>query len=160
MVEGYQPATSDFGSQTGRSKRSPHEAQRNAGTDEPLMGRPRISLRSIRATLADVSLARDWYEKASELGSQEAQERLKLMASALVDHGEPVALRRVAVSRNVEPGTTIKTTATAAASAKPQRRAAPLPTDKQASLYDPKGVTVAGVRFGADPDPNIRAQQA
>jgi hypothetical protein len=52
MVEGYQPATSDFGGQTERSKRSPHEAQRNAGTDEPLMGRPRISLRSIRATLA------------------------------------------------------------------------------------------------------------
>jgi curved DNA-binding protein CbpA len=123
-------------------------------TYDPIM----LAILQARGIVADVSLARDWYEKASELGSQEAQERLKLMASALVDNGAPVRLRRVAVSRNVEPGTTIKTTATAAASAKPTRRAAPLPTDKQASLYDPKGVTVAGARFGADPDPNIRAQ--
>jgi curved DNA-binding protein CbpA len=121
-------------------------------TYDPIM----LAILQARGIVADVSLARDWYEKASELGSQEAQERLQLMASALVDRGAPVALRRVAVSRNIEPGTTIKTTATAAASAKPTRR--PLPTDKQASLYDPKGVTVAGVRFGADRDPNIRAQ--
>jgi curved DNA-binding protein CbpA len=123
-------------------------------TYDPIM----LAILQARGIVADVSLARDWYEKANELGSQEAQERLKLMASALVDDGAPVALRRVAVSRNVEPGTTIKTTATAAASAKPKRRAGPLPTDKQASLYDPKGVYVAGVRFGADADPNIRAQ--
>jgi curved DNA-binding protein CbpA len=82
---------------------------------------------------ADVSLALDWYKKAQELGSREAQQRLRLLAAALVEPKRRVVRPpiHVTVSHVVAPRVALP----------PQ---------------DPNGVRVAGDRLGAIPDPSIR----
>jgi curved DNA-binding protein CbpA len=119
-------------------------------TYDPIM----LTILGAYSAAADVSLARDWYKKASELGSREAQERLKLLASA------PIG--RVAVPRSLEPGIAAKDTVNPAASAKPRKRVIGLPSREQVPASDPNndpnGVYVAGERIGTDPDPNIRVQ--
>jgi hypothetical protein len=45
-------------------------------TYDPIM----LAILKVHGVAPDVSRARDWYEKANEFGSQEAQERLKLLA--------------------------------------------------------------------------------
>jgi hypothetical protein len=47
-------------------------------TYDPIM----LAIVRAQGVAGDLSLARDWYKKASEFGSKEAQERLKLLASA------------------------------------------------------------------------------
>jgi hypothetical protein len=123
-------------------------------TYDPIM----LAILQVRGVAADLSLAHDWYKKASELGSQEAQERLKLLASAKVDDGGPVALGRVEVSRNVNQESAAKDKKAEPISAKPNNRDTRPPTHEQASPPDQVGVYVTGNRVGADPDPNIRAQ--
>jgi DnaJ domain len=123
-------------------------------TYDPIM----LAILQVRGVAADLSLAHDWYKKASELGSQEAQERLKLLASAKVDDGGPVALGRVEVSRNVNQESAAKDKGAEPISAKPNNRDTRSPTREQASPPDQVGVYVTGNRVGADPDPNIRAQ--
>jgi hypothetical protein len=83
-----------------------------------------LAILQVRGVAADLSLAHDWYKKASELGSQEAQERLKLLASAKVDDGGPVALGRVEVSRNVNQESAAKDKKAEPISAKPRYAAA------------------------------------
>jgi hypothetical protein len=97
-------------------------------TYDPIM----LAILQGRGAIADVSLALDWYKKAQEFGSPEAQGRLKLLSSRMA---EPK--RRVF------------------------RRSPPVvhaPKQAEAPPADPYGVYVAGTRVGSDPDPNIRTQ--
>jgi hypothetical protein len=55
-------------------------------TYDPIM----LAILHAQGVAADPSLARDWYKKASEFGSREARERLKLLTSAKVDGAESV----------------------------------------------------------------------
>ena len=121
-------------------------------TYDPIM----LAILQVRGVAGDLSLAHDWYQKASELGSQEAQERLKLLASAKVD--DSLALGRVEVSRNVNQDSAGKDKGAEPISAKPNNRDVRPPIHEQASPPDQVGVYVTGNRVGADPDPNIRAQ--
>jgi hypothetical protein len=91
-----------------------------------------LAILQAHGVAADVSLALDWYKKAQEFGSREAQERLRLLATALA---EPK--RRV-----VRPPIPVTVSHVAAP------RVAALP-------QNPNGVRVAGERPGAIPDPSI-----
>jgi hypothetical protein len=82
---------------------------------------------------ADVSLALDWYKKAQEFGSYEAQERLRLLATALVEPKRRVVRPPIHV--------TVSHVAAPRVAAPPQ---------------DPNGVRVAGDRIRAISDPSIR----
>jgi DnaJ domain len=53
-------------------------------TYDPIM----LAKLQARGVAADVSLAHHWYEKANELGSLEAQDRLNLLTSVKADDGE------------------------------------------------------------------------
>jgi DnaJ domain len=55
-------------------------------TYDPIM----LAMLQTQGVAADPSLARDWYKKASEFGSREARERLKLLTSARVGAAESV----------------------------------------------------------------------
>jgi curved DNA-binding protein CbpA len=114
-------------------------------TYDPIM----LTILRTHGVAADVSLARDWYKKASEFGSQEAQERLGLLTSASVSGAE--------IARNVEPFNE-KSIATPRASNHPRMYMIRSPNRALMAPSDPNGVYVAGERVGADPDPNIRAQ--
>ncbi len=92
-----------------------------------------LAILQAHGVAADVSLALDWYKKAQEFGSREAQQRLRLLATALA---EPK--RRV-----VRPPIHVTVSHVAAP------RVAALP-------QNPNGVRVAGDRLGAIPDPSIR----
>lgn len=119
-------------------------------TYDPIM----LAILQARGVAADISLARDWYRKASELGSPEAEERLKLLSSARPRGGEPVD--RAKVPRNVKPETADK--GPASLPAKPISRVLRPPILQSPPSPDSNGVYVAGDRVGADPDPNIRTQ--
>jgi hypothetical protein len=77
---------------------------------------------------ADVSLALDWYKKAREFGSHEAQGRLKLLSTRAAEPKQHAFHRPPPVNAPTHAPT------------------------------DPNGVYVAGARVGSDPDPNIRTQ--
>jgi TPR repeat protein len=62
-------------------------------TYDPIM----LAILQAPGVAADLSLARDWYQKASEFGSPEALERLNVLTSAKVDGGGTVGLSDVAV---------------------------------------------------------------
>jgi hypothetical protein len=125
------------------------------GTYDPII----LAILQARGVTPDVSLACDWYKKASDLGSQEAQERLRLLAAARLNGEAPPAVGQVTVSRRVDPGTTAKDKGTAAASPKPKKSGIVQRTiHEQMSPSDPNGVYVDGHRVGADPDPKIRGQ--
>jgi hypothetical protein len=108
-------------------------------TYDPIM----LTILHAQGVAANVVLACEWYKKASGLGSQEAQERLRLLASTSVGEAEAI---------------TGRTTATPTMSAKPQQHTMRSPNRAPVSPSDPTGVYVAGERVGSDPDPNIRAQ--
>jgi TPR repeat protein len=100
-------------------------------TYDPIM----LTILQTHRVAADVSTALDWYKKASKFGSQEAQERLRLLAAVLVEPkrrlmGAPI---HVAVSHEAVP-----------------RAAAP--------THDRNGVGAAGIRVGAISDRSIRPQ--
>jgi hypothetical protein len=99
------------------------------GTYDPIM----LAIFQGHEAAADVSLALDWYKKAQEFGSAEAQGRIKLLLSRTAEPKKHVIIHRP-----------------------PPLVQAP----KQAPMApsDPNGVYVAGTRVGSDPDPNIRAQ--
>ena len=125
------------------------------GTYDPII----LAILQARGVTPDVASARDWYKKASDLGSQEAQERLRLLASARLNGEAPPAVGQVTVSRRVDPGTTAKDKGTAAALSKPKKSSIAQRTiHEQTSPSDPNGVYVDGHRVGADPDPKIRGQ--
>jgi curved DNA-binding protein CbpA len=134
--------------------RDPRAALALGSTYDPIM----LTILQARGVAADVLLARIWYSRASEFGSDEARERLELLTSAHIGDEEPIAVARAEISRSVEPRTAAKDAATAAASAKSKSHTVRPPIDIQATPDDPSGVYVAGARIGADPDPNIRAQ--
>jgi hypothetical protein len=94
-------------------------------TYDPVM----LAILQARDADADVSLALDWYKKAREFGSVEAQKRLKLLSTVLTGPKRHLVRRPMHV----------------------QATAAP-------SSPDPNGVYIAGARVGSDPDPSIRAQ--
>jgi hypothetical protein len=122
------------------------------GTYDPII----LAILQVHGVTPDVSLACDWYKRASDLGSQEAQERLRLLASARINGETPPAVGQVTVSRRVDPGTTAKDKGTAL----PKRKSSIVPRTihEQMSPSDPNGVYVDGHRVGADPDPKIRGQ--
>jgi hypothetical protein len=124
------------------------------GTYDPII----LAILQARGVTPDVSLACDWYKKASDLGSQEAQERLRLLASAPLNGDAPPAVGRVEVSRRVDPGTAAKDKGTAAALSKRKSSIVQRTIHEQMSPSDPDGVYVDGHRVGADPDPKIRGQ--
>jgi hypothetical protein len=124
------------------------------GTYDPII----LAILQARGVAADVSSARDWYKKASDLGSQEAQERLRLLASARLNGEAPPAVGRVEVSRRGDPGSAAKDKGTAAALSKPKSSTVQRTIHEQMSPSDPNGVYVDGHRVGADPDPKIRGQ--
>jgi hypothetical protein len=72
-------------------------------TFDPIM----LAILHARGIAPDLSLARYWYERASELGSEEANERLKLLAPARGDAVSQIAVGRVRLSR-FAPGNTNK----------------------------------------------------
>jgi curved DNA-binding protein CbpA len=120
-----------------------------------------LAMIQARGVPGNLSLARDWYEKASEFGSREAQERLNLLASVKLDGGESVAASRTEVLRKVEPRTAARYVESLVGSARPKQHASNLPMHVTAPPELPNdayGVYVAGGRVGADPDPNIRTQ--
>jgi hypothetical protein len=53
------------------------------GTYDPVV----LAMLQVHGVAADVSTARDWYKKASEFGSREAQQRLNLLTAALTPIG-------------------------------------------------------------------------
>jgi len=107
---------------------------------------------------ADVSLARDWYKKASELGSQEAQERLKLLASASISGTEaPESAQHGTGTKDLTPAATRDAPASVAAT-NPRKHMIRLPNRAPTPPKDPNGVYVGGKRIGSDPDPAIRVQ--
>ena len=70
-------------------------------TYDPVM----LAILQVRGVVADASLARYWYERASEFGSQKAQQRLALMASALAEAKRGVVRQpiHIAVSHEAVP---------------------------------------------------------
>jgi hypothetical protein len=124
------------------------------GTYDPII----LAILQARGVAPDVSSAREWYKKASDLGSQDAQERLRLLASARLNGEAPPEVGRVEVSRRVDPGTAAKDKGTAAALSKPKSSIVHRTIHEQMSPSDPNGVYVDGHRVGADPDPTIRGQ--
>ena len=104
---------------------------------DPIM----LAIFQARGVAADVSTALDWYKKASELGSQEAQQRLNLLTAAL-SHSKYTG--GIAASDNAPP----KVMATPLA--RPKGHVARAPTH-QHRLYDRYRVDVAGA--GTAPDP-------
>jgi hypothetical protein len=105
-------------------------------TYDPIM----LAILQARGVTADASLAFDWYRKAQQFGSQEAQQRLRLLTTASTEPKRRVVRAPIhaAVSRVV--GTHVE----APRVASPAR--------------DPDGVSVPGDRAGAVPDRSIRAQ--
>ena len=104
---------------------------------------------------ADVALARDWYKRASDFGSQEAQQRLNLLASRDVG----VAIDHVEVARKVESELPARDAASVLASAKPKKHVARLRDQLRGLASDPFtpfAVYTAGARVGADPDGGVR----
>jgi hypothetical protein len=97
------------------------------GTYDPIM----LAMLQGHGTAADVSLALDWYKKAQEFGSVEAQQRLKLLSARPVEPKKHVFHRPPLVQA---------------------------PKQAQMAPSDPNGVYVGGTRVGSDPDPNIRTQ--
>jgi curved DNA-binding protein CbpA len=97
-------------------------------TYDPIM----LAILQGRGVIADVSLALDWYKKAQEFGSPEAQGRLKLLSSRLAEPKRHVFHRPPPVVH--------------------------APKQAETPPADPYGVYVAGTRVGSDPDPNIRSQ--
>jgi hypothetical protein len=91
-----------------------------------------LAILQAHGVAADVSLAFDWYKKAQELGSREAQERLRLLATALAEPKKRVVHPPIPV--------TVSHVAAPRVAALPQ---------------NPNGVRVAGERLGAIPDPSI-----
>jgi TPR repeat protein len=124
------------------------------GTYDPIM----LVILQAHGVAPDVSLARDWYSKARDLGSQEAQERLKLLSAARLNSEAPPAVVRVQVSRHFDPGNTAKNKGTAAVLPNPKSSTVQQAVHEQPSRSDSNGVYVDGQRVGADPDRNIRAQ--
>jgi hypothetical protein len=120
------------------------------GTYDPIM----LAILQARGVAADISLARDWYKKASELGSPEAEERLKLLSSTRPRDGEPI--ERANVPHNVKPESADKKAASVPT--KPISHLLRPPIHQSPPPPDSNGVYVAGDRVGADPDPNIRTQ--
>jgi hypothetical protein len=126
-------------------------------TYDPIM----LAMLQARGVLANLSLARDWYEKASEFGSREAQERLNLLSSSKIDGGASAAVSPTRALRKVELRTVARYIEILAGSARPKRQPDNLAIHATAPPEwpnDAHGVYVAGARIGADPDPNIRMQ--
>jgi len=96
-------------------------------TFDPIM----LAILQGQGVTADVSLALDWYKKALEFGSLEAQGRLKLLSARAPEPKKHV----------FHPPPPVH-----------------LPKQAQMPPADPNGVYVAGTRVGSDPDPNIRMQ--
>jgi hypothetical protein len=65
--------------------RSARAALALGATYDPIM----LAILHADGVTPDVSKARDWYEKANEFGSQEARQRLKLLASAAMQTSSP-----------------------------------------------------------------------
>jgi hypothetical protein len=124
-------------------------------TYDPVM----LTILKAHGVAGDVSLARDWYKKASELGSQEAQERLQLLASASLSGAEnPRNIESGVAAKGAPASSAVKDAPAAVVTTKPRRHAIRLPTRAQISPKDSNGVYVGGMRVGADPDPTIRTQ--
>jgi hypothetical protein len=120
-------------------------------TYDPIM----LATLQAHSITADVALARDWYKRASDFGSQEAQQRLNLLASRDVG----VAIDRVEVARKVEPAVPARDAASVLASAKPKKHVARLPNQLRGLASDPFtpfAVYAAGARVGVDPDGKVR----
>jgi curved DNA-binding protein CbpA len=105
-------------------------------TYDPIM----LAVLQVRGAAADASFALDWYARASEFGSREAQERLRLLTNFLVEPKtrEMRVPIHVAVSHEVTPH--VATTRVAA------------PT------HDRNGVGADGDRVGAVSHPTISPQ--
>jgi hypothetical protein len=104
----------------------------------------------------DVSVAREWYQKASEYGSREARQRLNVLTAATVDGGERVAVGLAEDRHDAEPETTAKDRVPQLP--KPKRRVGGASINVETPPNDSPGVFVGGAHVGTDPDPNIRAQ--
>jgi curved DNA-binding protein CbpA len=98
-----------------------------------------LAIFQARSATADASLALDWYKKAQQFGSREAEQRLRLLATSLVDPKRRVVRARVhvAVSQAVGPRVAAP-------------RVATRPPHSNGVVY----------RVGAATDPTIRAQLA
>jgi len=130
----------------------PRAALALGSTYDPMM----LAILQARGVASDVFLARIWYRRASALGSQEAKERLDLLAH--LGGGEPIPRPRAGIPPSIASLTAARNAAAAAGSAKPKRRIVRPPTDVWTAPDDPYGIYVSGVWVGEDPDPNIRAQ--
>jgi hypothetical protein len=110
-------------------------------TYDPIM----LAILRAHGVTADVSKALDWYKKASQFGSQKAQQRLDLLTAASTTIA---SLRDMAISRNASPK------AMPTPVEKPTRRVALRePIRPQRTPHHRYGVEVAGGGIGAYPDP-------
>jgi curved DNA-binding protein CbpA len=116
-------------------------------TYDPIM----LAILQARGVAADISLARDWYEKARKVGSREAQERLDLLVSTKVDRGESVATGPTELPPKIDPRVSSRDTATTVASPKPKPHVVHPPTRVTAPVKSPNWV-------GEVPDTSIRVQ--
>jgi hypothetical protein len=118
--------------------RDAHAALALGSTYDPIM----LAILQAHGVAPDASLALDWYKRAQEFGSREAQQRLKVLATSLA----------VPKKRGVHPPIHIVVSHTA-----PPRTAAPhLAAPRVAAPPgDPNGV--AGNRVAAIPNPSIHA---
>jgi hypothetical protein len=118
-------------------------------TYDPVM----LTILQAHGVTADVSLARDWYKKASEWGSQEAQERLKLLASAAIGNAEPGT-----AAKDSPAPISMKDASASVVATKPKKHLFRLPSRAQVSPKDSNGVYIGGMHVSSDPYPTIRAQ--
>jgi hypothetical protein len=107
-------------------------------TYDPIM----LAILQAHGVAPDVSLALDWYKKAQELGSREAQQRLQVLATSLV----------VPKKRGVHPPIHV----VVSHAARPRTAAPHVAAPHIAAPEDPN--SVGGDRVAAIPNPSIHAQ--
>jgi TPR repeat protein len=127
MSEGYVEAARTLLERAAAS-RDPRAALDLGSTYDPFM----LAILQVRGVAADVFLARIWYKKAIEYGSEEARKRLELLAYPRLRDAEPVVVARQEIPR-VERGTAATAAVMAIAPAKPKSRVLRLPNEVRTS---------------------------
>jgi len=111
------------------ASRDPRAALDLGSTYDPFM----LAILQLRGVAADTPLARTWYRRAIEYGSEEARKRLELLAEPRVRDAEPIVVARREIPRSVERGTAATAAVMAIAPAKPKSHILRLPNEVRTS---------------------------
>src|SRR5215470_2913156 len=100
------------------ASRDPRAALDLGSTYDPIM----LAILQVRGVAADAFLARIWYRRALEYGSEEARERLELLAYADAHGEKPIVVAPREIPRSVERRTAATAATAAIAPATPKSR--------------------------------------